>query len=225
MVLILLISLGFWQLNRAEQKKIELALIDQRFKEKTVKIDAFSLNDIARMRYREISAQGVYDSQHQFLLDNQIVNGKPGYFVMTPLRLHDSDKAILVNRGWIALKKYRNELPEIPLHTIKVQIYGRINNFPKPGLVLPGAEIPTDNWPAIVQVVNTDLLQAKLGYALYNYQIELDPQMPDGFVRQWRRPVILSPERHIAYALQWFGLALTLTLLFFWNSLKKATHE
>jgi surfeit locus 1 family protein len=53
------------------------------------------------------------------------------------------------------------------------------------------------------------------------FQIELDKNLADGFKREWQTATVMPPEQHIAYALQWFGLALTLTILFFWYSFKK----
>jgi len=64
-------------------------------------------------------------------------------------------------------------------------------------------------------------LAKKLGYALLPFQIELDKNIADGFKREWQTATVMPPEQHIANALQWFGLALTLSILFFWYSFKK----
>ena len=105
------------------------------------------------------------------------------------------------------------------------RIVGRINHFPAVGIKLKGAEIPTDNWPAMVQVVDSQVLSAKLNYELYDFQIELDADQKEGFQRLWKITTIISPEKHIAYAVQWFGLALTLTALFFWKSSRKSSEH
>ncbi len=39
----------------------------------------------------------------------------------------------------------------------------------------------------------------------------LDEGQPDGFVRDWRPPG-MTPEKHVGYAIQWFGLATTVAV-------------
>ena len=224
LLLSLLISLGIWQLDRAQQKNNTLALKMQNHNAPSLLIDSNTADQPTVLRYREATVQGHYDIERQFLIDNQVVKGKPGYFVMTPFKINQSDQAVLVNRGWVALNLDRLKLPEISLKQVATQISGRINHFPSVGIKLPGAEIPTETWPSVVQVVDVKILSKKLGYALLHFQLELHQDMPDGFVREWKTDTVMPPEKHIAYAVQWFGLALTLTFLFFWNSCKKNPH-
>lgn len=220
MVMTLLISLGFWQLGRAEEKKVFLE--KQKMSEEKEIIDlkfALATNQ-EDLRYRKIELTGEYDKEHQFLIDNQIVNGQAGYFVMTPLKIHGLNKTVLVNRGWIALNKDRRILPKLSVTTLKTTLRGRINNFPVVGIRLAGAEIPTEGWPSVVQVVDINILSKKLSVSLLPFQIELNADMNNGYVREWKKSTIIPPEKHIAYAIQWFGLAITLTVLFIWFSKK-----
>jgi surfeit locus 1 family protein len=180
--------------------------------------------DSEAVRYQKVSAIGRYDVEHQFLLDNQILEGKAGYFVLTPFLL-DSGGTVLVNRGWVALGKDRHVVPDVSIKQPVQHIQGRINHFPGVGIKLKGAEIPTENWPAVVQVVDTQVLSAKLVRELYDFQIELDADQPEGYQRQWRITTLITPEKHVAYAVQWFGLALTLTVLFFWKSSRKSSDH
>jgi surfeit locus 1 family protein len=57
-------------------------------------------------------------------------------------------------------------------------------------------------------------VSAQSGIALRDYQLLLDPSAPDGFVRDWH-PGGTAPDRHVAYAVQWFGLALTVVAIYF----------
>ena len=107
----------------------------------------------------------------------------------------------------------------------KVQIHGRLNRFPSVGLKLKGAEIPTDTWPAVVQVVDVAILSERLGYPLRMYQIELDATVPEGYKREWKTNVPIPPEKHLAYAVQWFALALTLTVLFIWMGIRNRSEQ
>lgn len=208
----LLLSLGFWQLDRAEQKKVFVRQQQLSADKSLLKLTEDA--DLEATRYRKTEITGRYDSTHQYLIDNQIVNGRVGYFVMTPFKVDGLNQSVLVNRGWVALNKDRRVLPDISIETLKLTITGRINHFPVVGIRLAGAEIPTEGWPSVVQVVDSQVLSEKLGYLLFPFQIELDKSMRDGYSRDWRKKSVMPPEKHVAYAVQWFGLALTLTVLF-----------
>jgi len=93
-------------------------------------------------------------------------------------------------------------------------LQGRINSFPSIGLKLTGANQPTTTNPAVVGIIDSDVLTKELGYELFAFQLELAPEMPNGFKREWKVANIMQPEQHLAYAMQWFGLALVLTILF-----------
>lgn len=212
-LIILLISLGFWQLDRSEKKRMFIKQ-QQLSAEKTI-LKLVATIELNKDRYRKIELTGAYRPDKQYLIDNQIVNGQAGYYVMTPFKVFETGEALLINRGWVKLNKDRRVLPKIAVDDSKRIITGRVNAFPVVGIRLAGAEIPTEGWPSVVQVVDTQVLSNRLGYTLLPFQIELDKAMSHGYRRDWKKKTIMSPEKHIAYAVQWFGLALTLTILFF----------
>lgn len=214
----LLLALGFWQLNRAEEKRIFLDLQKQGKAAETLQLTSATEDRTSALRYRKIMATGRYDTAHQFLLDNQISAGKPGYFVLTPFKPEGGEKAVLVNRGWIPLTHDRSQLPEVRMKEPPTTIQGRINNFPSVGIKLPGADKPAAGWPSLVQVADSTILAKRLGYSLFPFMVELDKNEPEGYQREWRETTFMPPEQHIAYATQWFGLAFTLTILFIWYS-------
>jgi len=217
-LMVLLVSLGFWQLNRSEQKAVFIKQQQLSANKTTLKLTATI--DFNKDRYRKAEITGHYLPTKQYLIDNQIVNGRAGYFVLTPFKITATDHTVLINRGWLVLNKDRRVLPEISIDSSERTITGRINNFPVVGIRLAGAEIPTKGWPSVVQVVEINRLSEKIGFPLLPYQIELNKEMSDGYIREWKKKSQMPPEKHIAYAVQWFGLALTLTLLFFGFSRK-----
>jgi surfeit locus 1 family protein len=217
----LLLALGFWQLHRAEEKRLFVDTQAQAVTAEALHLSATSEDNADLFRYRKVETTGKYDVSHQFLIDNRINGGKAGYFVMTPFLLQGENKAVLVNRGWVPLNRDRSILPDIGFDNTHGVVKGRINRFPSVGVKLPGADLPTDGWPSVVQVVDSDILAKRLGYPLFHFQIELDKEFPDGFKRDWQTINFMPPEQHTAYAVQWFGLAVTLTLLFIGYSLKK----
>lgn len=221
----LFLSLGAWQISRANQKQDFLNLEAKRVSEK-IELTAQTFEDISALRYKPASVIGHFETSKQFLLDNQINTGKAGYFVFTPFKLENSNKAILVNRGWIPLIEPRTNLPNVDFSAeSRMILTGRINNFPSIGLKLSGANIPTNSNPAVVGLMDSQVLAKQLGYELFNFQLELDATASNGFKREWVAAQIMQPEQHLAYALQWFGLALVLTFIFIKFALKKESQK
>jgi surfeit locus 1 family protein len=217
----LFLSLGAWQVQRANEKQQFLDLEVKRVNE-SVQMVSETPNDATALRYKKATVTGHYDTTKQFLLDNQIDKGKAGYFVFTQFKLENSNKVILVNRGWIPLIEPRATLPNVDFQADdETTLSGRINTFPSIGLKLDGANQPTQTNPAIVGVIDTQVLATHTGYELFNFQLELDANSPNGFKREWATAKIMQPEQHLGYALQWFGLAFVLTIIFIKFGLKK----
>ncbi|HED17964.1 MAG TPA: SURF1 family protein [Gammaproteobacteria bacterium] len=215
----LLISLGFWQLDRAEQKR---ALLDQYGggqKQTVLQLEA-DLKSAAGLNYRNAVVTGHYDSGHQFLLDNRTHAGQVGYEVLTPFSIRDANVAVLVNRGWIPLGASRDRLPEVTVREDQQQISGRLKIPPKKVFML-GEEDPRQGWPWRIQRIRIEALSAELGRPLLPVVFLLDAEQPDGYTRKWRPLTGFGPERNVAYAVQWFGLAVTLLIIY----LKVNTHK
>ena len=213
-VMPVLLALGSWQLQRADEKQRLFAQIQQNSEAKILGYADLDNVNSTTLRYKQIQLTGHYDQSHQFLLDNQINEGKAGYFVMTPFIVQVDKPIILINRGWIPLvNKDRRLLPDLPVQEKMTTITGRINSFPSIGIKLSGIDIVSDSWPSIIQIINHETLGKKLNQAVLPFQIELDKNQPDGFKRDWQALTIMKPEQHHAYAFQWFALAFTLTVL------------
>ncbi len=221
LMLALLISMGNWQLDRAEQKRHILQQRQKASQLPPVEINEMQYPALSALEYRQVKVRGRWDFAHQFLIDNQMHQGEVGYYVMTPLRIAGKNRAVLVNRGWVAMNKDRKVLPDIALSSVDVEVTGRVNHFPRVAYQLEGADRPTSSWPAVVQVINPVVLSEILGYPVLDFQIEMDPAETDGFVREWKIIQKMPAEKHVAYAMQWYGLALTLTILMLWMGYKK----
>ncbi len=221
-LLVLLIRLGFWQLGRADIKRAHLLAQQEK-----MLLPPVALTDLLvtgdEWRYRQVQLRGHYDVAHQFLVDNQIINGKVGGFVLTPFMLVGNNKIVLVNRGWVAMSKDRMQLPNIDFTppSGELVLNGMLNHFPGVGLVLAGADEPSDSWPSVVQIINAAKITKKLNQPIFDFQVQLLPDQPNGYTRNWQINTRMPPEKHIAYAVQWFALAVTLTLLTLWISCKK----
>ncbi len=203
LLMALFLSLGAWQLRRADEK----ALMFERFAtggglpELVAPIDD---REVEEHRYRRVELRGRYVSSRQLLLDSMTHQGRAGYQVLTPLRTRDGG-LVLVNRGWVAGDADRRILPRLEVGEAARVVRGRLDALPRPGLKLeaPGGSA---GWPQVVFFPTFEELEARLEEPIARYQLLLDSQAPEGFVREWR-PRTLTPERHVGYAIQWFSFA------------------
>ena len=215
-----LLRLGFWQLER-EQEKVQLQnLYTER--QQQAPVDLPGLDQQEDMQYRQVSIAGNYDNNHIFLLDNKIYQGQAGYEVIVPL-LTDNGLVVFINRGWIPQGQYREQLPEVPLINGPVELAGSIYVAVGEQLVL-GSEVATAGWPKVIQTLDTAGLFALAGYGtelrVFPYSVRIDENSPGALTRYW--PVIsTTPEKHRAYAVQWFAMAAVLLGLYLYSSFRR----
>lgn len=152
-------------------------------------------------------------------LDNQYHNHQIGYHVISPV-LMETGRVVLVNRGWVPSTGARELLPEIQPNIDVLNLTGTIYLPPKKHWVLgPGIEVHDTN-QAVIESFDFELISQFLHQTLYPFIIRLNPESPGGFTREWVT-VVMPPERHFGYALQWFGLALVAFIVFVALHLKK----
>ena len=215
----ILLSLGFWQLDRAGQKRLLLAEYNAGARATVLRLDA-GVRSVTGLQYQFASATGHFDAEHQFLLDNRTHEGVAGYEVLTPLILRDAAVGVLVNRGWIPLGVSRQALPQIPVGRGERTVTGRLKEPALKGFTLGDEEIRR-GWPYRVQRVDINRLAGELGYPLLPLELLLDPGQPDGYVRDWHPLMTFGPERNVGYAVQWFGLAAALIVIYLAVNLRK----
>lgn len=221
-LLVLFVSLSQWQLNRARYKQ---GLLDQQ-QIRTQQPPVLLTEDMGQphdWRYKPVRIKGVAETEHQFLLDNQIVHGRAGYFVLLPVKLSSGD-GILVNRGWIPSDGQRDQKPDVGLDLTAFDGEGYLDAFPVVGMKLEGAEIPGPGWPSLLQVVDTESVSARLGFALLPFQAVLEKGHPAS-LSPIPRSLPMGPEKHYGYAVQWAALAFTLVVIYGWLSWRGSTDE
>jgi len=217
-LLALLISLGRWQLARAEQKRVLYAEFAAG-SDATVSLSGAGAG--ALTRYQHVRASGHYSGEHQFLLDNMTLEERAGFRVLTPFVLDDG-RTLLVDRGWIPLGQTRTDWPALTTSSGPREIRGRVDDLPVPGIRLAGlaTESAPGAWPRLVNYPERAELEAALGVPLYPRIVLLDSDQADGFTRAWAPPGF-PPVRHIGYAVQWFAMALALAVLYLMVNLRK----
>jgi surfeit locus 1 family protein len=207
----LLISLGRWQLRRADEKR---ALFDA-FAAGTDATQLIGQDTPAVRRYQHVEAEGHYDQSRQVLIDNMVDSGRAGYFVITPFALSGGGW-LLVNRGWVPLGSSRAERPAIPVADNERRLRGRADNMPSPGIRM-GTKAPlAPPYPVVAGFPSHAEIAQLLHESSWTQATDLvllDSGEPDGYVRHWSAPGF-PPLRHIGYAVQWFALALTLLVIY-----------
>jgi surfeit locus 1 family protein len=212
------LQLGFWQLQRAEQKEL-LQSSYERGQETTVTLTAANANTLPR--YQRVQAQGRYLSERQILLDNMpSTEGRPGYRVLTPFEL-DAGGLILIDRGWIPMGDRRTDLPQLHVAGNRREISGRLDELPRPGLRMGESIDQSAGWPRVLNFPEHATIERALGMAVAERIVLLDASHPDGFQRVWHAVARVGPERHIGYAVQWFAFALVAIAIYFIVSLRR----
>ncbi|MBA5250002.1 MAG: SURF1 family protein [Gammaproteobacteria bacterium] len=202
-----LVSLGFWQLDRADEKrmiehKIAVALSSP----------AQYISDVTELLSKEhyqVLLKGHYDNNTQFIYDNQIINSTAGYYILTPFILKNKT-AILVNRGFVPWYGNRAKLANIKINnrttTIKVKLI-----TPKQRIKLKQKNIST-TFPILIQSLNIEQLSQLSGYQIVPMLAQLDVHDDNGFYRKWK-PFYGSIDKHLGYAMQWFLMGLVLSFI------------
>lgn len=203
LLLLLVLSLGVWQIDRGYNKKeLENTFLERQSQPvKEIKYNEFLESDL----YRNVVLEGKY-LEKIFFLDNRIHNGKPGLKVFSPFETTNNN-LVLVSRGWIELED-RSKLPTVNTTKNVLKLQGVLRPESQ-DFVLENEEMNNKNNPILLQTVNLSELSNFLGKPLSPYILELSELSESAFVKTWQ-PINLSSFRHFGYAVQWFGLAVVL---------------
>jgi surfeit locus 1 family protein len=207
----MLIALGRWQLHRAEEKRV---LFDS-FAAGGDATPSIDLQSPKVPRYQHVEADGHYDETRQILIDNMVNGERAGYFVITPFALQGGGW-VLVNRGWVPLGRSRAEPPAIPVAGGSRRVHGRADRLPSAGIQMGVPAALTPPFPVVANFPTHPALAQLLKESTWTPATDLillDATEPDGYVRNWAPPGF-PPMRHVGYAVQWFGLALALLVIY-----------
>lgn len=221
LAIVVMVKLGFWQLERAEQKRQLFSDYEQQ-KSEDEAIPFAKLKQVSpesdRFRYVEVTGQ--FLQQPVFFLDNQIEKGIVGYEVIALFQPRANSQTNLpVNMGWLPAPKSRKVLPEVSIPQGMKQLTGFLY-------------FPSDN-PFTTNTYETDLtagtiriqqfqpaaVAKQLDIALTNSVLLLETPEGIGWQRDWK-PQVMSPEKHQGYALQWFSLAIACLVIFLFAVIK-----
>lgn len=223
LILPILLRLGFWQLDRAEEKRELIELFKQQNDLGPLIING-NLKLDEKLNYRLAQVSGNYNVSKQIFVDNKIYQGRTGVHVMTPFKLKDSEYSILVNRGWQPMVIDRSSLPKIQTTTELLRLNGKIKVSSKEPFTVGEQFQSNQGWPALMQWINISEIEKKSGLKLLPYIFLLDKKEQSGYVRNWK-PVVMQPEKSTSYAVQWFSLALALSIIYIVVNLKSVKEK
>jgi len=220
-VVVLTVSLGNWQLRRADEKRALQAQRDAADRDAPIDVSAQG-NDAVALDGRRVRVRGRFVSEFDVFIDNRTHRGVAGFHVLSPLRLAGSDMHVLVLRGWVASDpRERWRVPRVPAPEGEVEVEGiaqrelartlELGRTPEPG--------PDDR---IWLNVDLDRYRRWSGLAVQQPVVrELTPartsdgDFGDGLVRDWPHPGG-DVEKHVAYAFQWYSMAALAAGLWIW---------
>jgi surfeit locus 1 family protein len=226
----LTVSLGCWQVRRADEKRHAYETLQQR-----QHLAPWANADwpctpqpdpSALPQYRPVVLHGHWLADRTVLLDNRPMDGASGFVVVTPLRLSGdaaacAGRVVLVQRGWVPRdQRDRLHLPDLPTPAAQVQVNGRVISALTQSYQLGHEAMPTTAGPVVRQ--NADVAfwsawlgQAPLAGAVLQMQAD-EPAASTGLLRRhWPEPG-QGQDKHLAYAAQWFALAALMAGLAIW---------
>lgn len=229
-------SLGRWQLRRAAEKEAYQTQLDARVAMPALDghslLVPLALSAQEELLHRQVVLQGAWLPQHTVYLDNRQMQGRPGFYVLTPLRLagptgpvgSNLPQTVLVQRGWVPRNfENRAALPTVQTPSGRVQVQGRIASQPARLLELQ-TSANASGVSQIRQNLDTASFSREIGVPLAALTVVETGAASDGLARDW--PVVGSGvEKHYGYAFQWFGLCSLIAILYVWFQIVQSVRR
>jgi len=165
--------------------------------------------------HRQVHLQGEWLPDATVYLDNRQMQGRVGFFVLTPLRLQGRPEVVLVQRGWAARDFLeRTRLPAIETPAGLVKITGRVAAAPA-RLYEFAQATPEQGFSRIRQNLDLSAYGAEFALTLLPLTVLQTGASSNGLQRQWM-DIGSGVEKHYGYAFQWFMLCALVAFLYVW---------
>ena len=208
LIVILFVRLGFWQLDRLDERRLENAVGEARASDDPVDISVLLEavgGDIETLEYRRALATGVFSSEDEVLIRSQVYLGAAGFHVITPL-VGGGGEAILVNRGWVPLGLDRVPVTEASPPSGEVTVEGWVHlSQEKPPL---GPADPDDGRLTTASRVDITRIQEQTPTSLAPVYLVSIGERGEELPVPVNPPTFDDDGPHLAYAIQWFAFAL-----------------
>ena len=206
------LALGAWQMSRAGQKlALQAAMQERRAMPPIDQKALLAAGGTADLLHRPVVLRGTWVRQHMVFLDNRQMRGKPGFYVITPLKLEGSEAAVLVERGWVPRNfVQRDKLPPVDTPQGMVELRGRM--APPPGKLY---EFAAAGSGPVRQNIDLAQFRAETGLALLRLAVQQTGEPSEGLLRDWPEAAS-GVEKHYGYAFQWWALSALIAILYVW---------
>jgi surfeit locus 1 family protein len=206
-------SMGLWQWERGERRTALHEAVLER--EHSGPVDARDLvavpGDGASLLHRPVTLRGEWVPERTVYLDNRQMNAVPGFYVVTPLRIANSQGVILVQRGWVQRDfERRDRLPPVQTPAGTVVVRGRLAPPPAKLYAFSAEEKGT-----IRQNLDLAAFRAETGLPLLPLSVQQDGDPSEGLLRQWPQAGS-GAEKNYGYAFQWWAMAALIATLYVW---------
>lgn len=194
----LLLNLAWWQYSKY---KLKTAVLEN-FKSKvttTLPVDNLNWENVARLSLKTVHCSGKLLAEHTIFLANQYHNKTAGHLILVPMLL-ESDKVILLNLGWSSISP--NKLYKQVLQLPKLQQVQGVLKNPSFGLKLWSLK-KIDAHPVSLDF---KALAVKINKKVYPLVLNPTPNLIP-LPQKFSPTFPLTPQRHLAYAIQWLALA------------------
>lgn len=214
----MLLSLGGWQLQRAEQKRVWLQQLD----DAPATTVTGALERLEHYDWVPVRLEIELMPLKVFLLDNRTRQGRAGYEVVVPIRV-DEGNWWLGSLGWIAAPPRREQLPEIELSRRWLRVDGVLSR-PLESVTLAASQVEP-GWPRRIQSLDIQQIREALAEPVEPLVLHLKTTVSEVILPRENIYTGIEPERHFGYAVQWFGLALALVVWLIWVGRKEQQEE
>ena len=210
---LLFCSLGAWQIKRAQEKQEIIANYKKHVNEN---FKFWQKADKLPQQAEKLKLRGKF-LPIIFYLDNQHYQHQFGYNVLRPLLLEDGS-IVIVDRGWIAV--HSRKTVSLPEQIIKKHInIAGYTYYPASKKIILGDNLEKiDENHVIIETPDVTVISNFLHHAVQPFIIRV-LDVSQGLQANWQL-VSMLPERHYAYALQWFALAILVVIIYVSLNLK-----
>ena len=221
--LVVILALGFWQLQRLQEKLAVIEAFEARVTAPAVAPPPAGA-PVAEIEFQRVSATGRYLVDKEVLILGRPFDGNTGFHVVVPFALDDG-RVILINRGWIPEKF--GPLPRRPARLApprdSVTVNGLVHVVRPKGRFVPDNEPGRDMWFTITP---SEIGAAKGLDAVATYYIDRLRPTP----RDRQLPIGASTEvsvrnDHLQYAITWFSFAISLAVIYVLYHRRRSREE
>lgn len=204
----LTVALGNWQLGRGQQKTAMAERIAAASHDAPIGLSGREVNadDVV---WHRVEVRGRFEPKYTVLIDNRILRGTIGYNVVTPLKIENSERYVIVNRGWIAAMNSRDTLPRIVTPADPLVITGLAVVPARRYFELSSETVQGNVW----QNLTLERFRAAFALQVQPVVIQQDNPVEDHLAREWSPPD-LGVDKHYAYAFQWFAMAAAILAIY-----------